>query len=154
MSRRGWLHHVEVWRDDATAVEGPWPWLLQQLGYVRTDTWATGCSWSPSEPEGGSSGGSDGGWGAGAYVVLESGADHVRGRSQRLRSGVNHLAFWAGTRAEVDALVAQAPGHGWRLLFAERHPHAGGPGHYAAYLEDEAGFEVELVAEQPPPTPR
>jgi hypothetical protein len=31
-------------------------------------------------------------------------------------------------------------------LFPERHPYAGGPDHYAAYLEDADGFEVELVA--------
>jgi len=27
-----------------------------------------------------------------------------------------------------------------------RYPHAGGPDHCAAYLENEDGFEVELVA--------
>jgi hypothetical protein len=32
------------------------------------------------------------------------------------------------------------------LLFPDRHPHAGGPDHYAAYLENTDGFEVELVA--------
>jgi hypothetical protein len=32
------------------------------------------------------------------------------------------------------------------LLFADRHPFAGGPDHYAASLEDGDGFEVELVA--------
>lgn len=31
-------------------------------------------------------------------------------------------------------------------MFADNHPHAGGPGHYAAYLENADGFEVELVA--------
>ena len=31
-------------------------------------------------------------------------------------------------------------------MFADRHPFAGGPDHDAAYLEDEQGFEVELVA--------
>ncbi len=50
---------------------------------------------------------------------------------------------------ELDALVTDAGAHGWRLLFADRHPYAGGPEHYAAYLEDAAGFEVELVAEPP-----
>jgi hypothetical protein len=30
-------------------------------------------------------------------------------------------------------------------LFQDRHPYAGGPEHYAAYLEDEQGYEVELV---------
>jgi hypothetical protein len=59
---------------------------------------------------------------------------------------VNHLAFHAGSRRDVDAMVVEAPAHGWSLLFTEAHPHAGGPDHYAAYLESPGGFEVELVA--------
>ena len=129
---RGRLHHLELWRDDAATADGPWSWLLQQLHHTLTDTWATGCSWSLGD----------------TYVVLESGADHTGGRTDRLRSGMNHLALWAGSRADVDALTAQAPQHGWRLLFADVHPHAGGPQHYAASLEDDAGFEVELVADE------
>jgi hypothetical protein len=42
--------------------------------------------------------------------------------------------------------VAEAPLHGWELLFPDRHPFAGGPEHRAAYLADEDGYEVELVA--------
>lgn len=130
---RGQLHHLELWRDDATDPDRPWAWLLQRLGYSLSDSWATGCSWSLGE----------------AYVVLESGADHVPGHADRLRSGMNHLALWAGSRADVDALTEQAPQHGWRLLFADLHPHAGGPQHYAAFLEDDTGIEVELVADEP-----
>jgi hypothetical protein len=37
---------------------------------------------------------------------------------------------------------------GFTLLFADAHPHAGGQTHYAAYLEDQAGFEIELVADE------
>lgn len=70
-------------------------------------------------------------------------------RYDRLRSGLNHIALWAGERADLDELVIDAAHHGWTLLFADEHPHAGGPDHYAAYLEDDAGFEVELVAEGP-----
>ncbi|MFH8661810.1 hypothetical protein [Streptomyces afghaniensis] len=66
-----------------------------------------------------------------------------------MRPGLNHLAFHAGTPADVDALVRDAPAHGWEPLFADRYPHAGGSGHYAAYLSDTDGFEVELVAEVP-----
>ncbi|MBK3643211.1 glyoxalase, partial [Streptomyces sp. MBT33] len=40
------------------------------------------------------------------------------------------------------------PAHGWLPLFGERFPYAGGPGHYAAYLVNSDGFEVELVAEE------
>jgi len=32
-------------------------------------------------------------------------------------------------------------------MFSDLHPHAGGPQHYAAYLENYDGFEVELVAD-------
>ena len=32
-------------------------------------------------------------------------------------------------------------------LFPERHPHAGGPDHYAAYLANTDGFEAELVSD-------
>jgi hypothetical protein len=32
-------------------------------------------------------------------------------------------------------------------MFTEQHPFAGGPKHYAAYLENADGFEAELVAD-------
>jgi hypothetical protein len=35
-------------------------------------------------------------------------------------------------------------------MFPERHPHAGGEQTYAAYLENTDGFEIELVAIEPP----
>ena len=53
----------------------------------------------------------------------------------------------AGSRADVDALAHDAPAHGWTALFAERYPYAGGPRHYAAFLANTDGFEVELVAD-------
>jgi hypothetical protein len=31
-------------------------------------------------------------------------------------------------------------------MFGDRHPYAGGERHYAAYLENVDGFQVELVA--------
>jgi hypothetical protein len=57
------------------------------------------------------------------------------------------LAFQAGSRPRVDELTAAAPGYGWSLLFTDTHPHAGGPDHYAAYLGNSDGYEVELVAD-------
>lgn len=117
--------------DDATSDHGPWPWLLRRLGYTLDSTWATGRTWVNGD----------------AYIVFESGAHHVRGRHDRLRSGMNHLALWGGTRDQVDAVVTEALQHGWTLMFPDRHPYAGGPDSYAAYLEDASGFEVELVAQ-------
>lgn len=110
---------------------------MQRLGYTADSTWETGRSWINGD----------------AYIVLKSGPAHVRGRHERLRSGMNHLALWAGTREEFDALVVDASRHGWSLRLVDEHPHAGGPDTYAAYLEDAAGFEVELVAEAWPKLP-
>ncbi|UWF78139.1 hypothetical protein JRG78_03685 [Microbacterium sp. EF45047] len=61
--------------------------------------------------------------------------------------GMNHVAFRGGTPSDVDELMEAAERHGWRALYRDRYPHAGGPEHYAGWLEDQAGFKVEIVAE-------
>ncbi len=113
-----------------------WGWLLGELGYVPFQSWERGRSWR----HGGAAT-------SGPYVVVEQSEAASSDRHERRRPGLNHLAFWAGSRADLDALVAAAPGYGWSLLFGDRHPYAGGPDHYAGYLEDGDGYEVELVAD-------
>ena len=81
------------------------------------------------------------------YLVLEQSPAMTSGQHQRRSPGLNHLAFHAGSRGDVDQLVNAAADHGWQLLFTDRHPFAGGPEHHAAYLQDDAGNEVELVAQ-------
>ncbi|MFF7442539.1 VOC family protein [Streptomyces sp. NPDC008122] len=126
----GALHHVELWVDDLPRAERSLGWLLGALGYEPFQSWEGGRSWALGS----------------CYLVVEQSPARAPGRHDRLRPGLNHLAFHAGDRSAVDRLAADAPAHGWRLLFADRHPYAGGEGHYAAYLENEDGFEVELVA--------
>ena len=57
----------------------------------------------------------------------------------------------AGTAAltAVSAPLAAAAENGWALMFADKHPHAGGPQTYAAYLSNTDGHEVELTASNP-----
>ncbi|MHA7284322.1 reverse transcriptase-like protein [Arthrobacter sp. TMS2-4] len=129
--RTGRLHHVEVWTKDLPAADASLGWLLERLGFPRKQSWKTGVSFGSEE----------------FYVVLESGLQVAAGGHDRRRPGVNHLAFHAGSRADVDLLARRAASHGWTLLFADRHPFAGGTDHYAAYLENAEGFEVELVAD-------
>lgn len=126
----GALHHVELWVPDLDRAVTSWGWLLPALGYRPFQDWPAGRSWRLGH----------------TYLVIEQSPDLHPGPHQRRRAGLNHLAFHVGYRDQVDALVDQAPRHGWRLLFADRHPYAGGQRHYAAYLEDADGFEVELVA--------
>lgn len=127
----GSLHHVEIWVRDLGAARSSMGWLFERLGFVPKDSWNDGASWA----------------GNGTYLVIEAGPDVAPGSHERRRQGVNHLAFNAGSRAEVDLLARRAASHGWSLLFGDRHPYAGGHDHYAAYLENSEGFEVELVAE-------
>ncbi|MDX3326370.1 MULTISPECIES: methyltransferase domain-containing protein [Streptomyces] len=126
----GRLHHIELWVPDLAEAEAEWGWLLGRLGHVPYQRWAHGRSWRRGD----------------GYVVVERSPDGSGGPHDRLRPGLNHLAFHVRDRAALDDLVAAAPGHGWRLLFPELHPYAGGSGHHAAYLENTAGYEVELVA--------
>jgi catechol 2,3-dioxygenase-like lactoylglutathione lyase family enzyme len=124
------LHHVELWVPDLSAAEKSWGWLLGELGWTPFQEWPAGRSWRLGD----------------VYVVVEE-SPALSGRSHdRLAPGLNHLAFHAGPAERVDALVAAAPAHGWSPLFPDRYPHAGGPVHYAGYLEDAHGYEVELVA--------
>jgi catechol 2,3-dioxygenase-like lactoylglutathione lyase family enzyme len=126
----GTLHHVEVWVPDLQRAIISWGWLLQQLGYTEFQNWPAGRSWQLGP----------------TYIVVEQSPALSAPDHDRRRPGLNHLAFHIDSMELVDALTTQAPQHGWTLLFPDRHPYAGGKDHYAAYLEDIDGFEVELVA--------
>jgi RimJ/RimL family protein N-acetyltransferase/catechol 2,3-dioxygenase-like lactoylglutathione lyase family enzyme len=127
------VHHVELWVADLPAAEATFGWLFAELGWREYQRWERGVSWRRGA----------------SYVVVEDSPAGTGARHERTAPGLNHLALHAGTRADVDRITAAAPDHGWRLMFADRHPHAGGPDHYAAYLENADGFEVELVATRP-----
>ncbi|OMH32986.1 VOC family protein [Tersicoccus sp. Bi-70] len=129
------LHHVELWTDDLTAAEPSFGWLLPALGFAadHDPDWPRGRIWRHE---------------SGVYLVLEQSPD-VTGPHDRLRAGLNHLAFRIADRPALDALRREAGEHGWHELFADRYPHAGGPDHTALFLENGQGVEVEIVAEGP-----
>ncbi|MET9518745.1 VOC family protein [Streptomyces sp. NPDC002994] len=126
----GVLHHIEVWVPDLNRSIESLGWLLESLGYTLFQSWDSGRSWRLGT----------------TYLVFEQSPDLTVDRHDRCRPGLNHLAFHVEDRTTVRALTAEARQHGWRLMFSDRHPHAGGEQHYAAYLENSDGFEVELVA--------
>jgi catechol 2,3-dioxygenase-like lactoylglutathione lyase family enzyme len=130
VSSVGLIHHVELWVSDLGRAERSWGWLLTALGYAPFQTWERGRSWRL----------------ASAYIVAEQSSDVVGGLHERRAPGMNHLAFHVGDRANVERLSRESLEHGWTVMFDDRHPYAGGPDHYAAYLENEDGFEVELCA--------
>lgn len=124
------VHHVELWVPDLDRAVASFGWLLGRLGWVEYQRWRHGVSWRAGT----------------SYVVLEQSPALTGHRHDRTLPGLNHLAVHGPSRAAVAALHAAAPDHGWRPLFADAFPHAGGPDHYAAFLENADGFEVEVVA--------
>ncbi|MDQ1125015.1 catechol 2,3-dioxygenase-like lactoylglutathione lyase family enzyme [Microbacterium sp. SORGH_AS 505] len=127
------FHHIELWVADLAVAQTEWGWLLAELGFARDSVWTEGESWSAG----------------GAYLTLTTSPNLSTTVHDRRAPGVNHLAFLGGSRADVDAIIAAAPDHGWRLLYQERYPHAGGPDHYAGWLENSAGAKAEIVADAP-----
>lgn len=130
----GSIHHIEIWVPSYERAVESYGWVLEALGYRESRNWENACSWQLGQ----------------TYIVIEESPAIVGGEHDRLRPGVNHLAFNAGSPEDLDRLVNGALGHGWALLFANQHPFAGGPEHHAAFLENEDGFEIELVADTKP----
>lgn len=127
----GALHHVELYVSDLPASIAFWGWLLGQLGYREYQQWEEGISWESGH----------------TYLVLVQTRDeHQQPPYHRCRTGLNHLAFHAGTRADVDRLTHELQQRGYRLLYEDRHPHAGGGTSYTAFFEDPDRIKVELVA--------
>jgi hypothetical protein len=125
------FHHVEVWVADLDAAQAEWGWLLTQLGFTCESAWSEGQSWAAG----------------GAYLTLTTSPNLTRSTHDRRSAGVNHRAFKGGTAGQVDGLMTSAQEHGWCPLYHERYPHAGGTEHYAGWLENSAGFKVEIVAD-------
>lgn len=127
------FHHLELWIADLASSKPSFDWLLCTLGWRATlvEGWDTGCIWTAP---------------SGEYLVLEQSAA-VAGTLNRLHAGMNHLALKVDQRELLDQIRAEASQHGWRELFSDLYPHAGGPDSVALYLENGEGFEVELVAQ-------
>lgn len=125
--RAGQLHHVELYASDLDASVDFWDWLLGELGYEPKEEWDGGRSWVNGP----------------TYVVLVRAADIDRPFDRR-SPGLNHLAFHAASREQVDELTAGVRERGdATVLYEDRHPFAGG--YYALYCEDPEGVKVEVV---------
>ncbi|MDY3678741.1 MAG: glyoxalase [Actinomyces urogenitalis] len=125
------VHHIELWTMSLEETAPSFDWLLTELGWLpdHDPAWPVGRIWRHPR---------------GVYLVLEQSPD-VSGAHDRTRAGLNHLALGARDREQLDNLRGQADQHGWREMFSERYPHAGGPDNTALYIENNEGFEIEVV---------
>jgi catechol 2,3-dioxygenase-like lactoylglutathione lyase family enzyme len=125
----GTLHHLELYVRDLEVSTAFWGWLLTELGYEPHQEWDEGCSFRRGD----------------TYLAFVQAAPEAHPLDRR-DAGVNHLAFHAGGPADVDRLTEAVRARGLRILYEDRHPHAGGADHYALFMEDPDGLKVELVA--------
>ncbi|HFI0645933.1 TPA: VOC family protein [Streptococcus suis] len=156
------LHHVEIYVSDLETSRAFYDFLLTKLGYSLYQEWEGGFSMALyydskslatkecleplmqfeqsenshplSRPE--------------QYLVfVQAPEDFLEAGYHRCRIGLNHLAFHAGTPDEIDQWRKEFLTRRVKLLYDDRYPHAGGPDHYALYLEDPDGIKIELVGE-------
>lgn len=125
------LHHVELYVSDLQRSLEFWAPFLTRLGYHESQRWPEGASYQS---------------GPTYLCFVQAPAAHLDAGYHRQRVGLNHLAFHASSRAQVDETAAWLREAGVTLLYDERYPYASGPGYYALYCEDPDRMKVELVA--------
>ncbi|WP_208560460.1 VOC family protein [Marinilactibacillus kalidii] len=129
--KKGVLHHIEFYVSDLKQSIDFWGWLLTELGYEIYQKWENGRSWKLDS----------------TYIVfVQVQKQFATIPYHRKQVGMNHLAFYASSRAHVDELTTLLSQKDVPILYADAHPYAGGPNHYAIYFEDPDRIKVEIVA--------
>jgi uncharacterized protein len=127
----GLLHHVEIYCADLKAKTDFWGWFLGLLGYHLYQDWPGGRSYRLGP----------------AYIVFVQTEQRFSGfEYNRCHPGLNHLAFHAASRQQVDDVTDLLKKRGAHILYENRHPYAGGQECYAVYFEDPDRMKVELDA--------
>ncbi|CAB3810060.1 Tn3 family transposase ISAau4 [Paraburkholderia fynbosensis] len=129
MAAPGSLHHLEI---NVSSLERSlrfWAPLLERFEYTEHQVWNGGRSYIRDT----------------TYLVFTQ-VDKVDGAYNRRNVGLNHLAFHAASQTQVDEITRWVKSNGYRVLYEDRHPFAGGPQHYALYCEDPDRIKVEIVA--------
>ncbi len=128
---QGLIHHIEINVSDLNKSIDFWGWLLAELGYELDQEWDSGQSFRIGD----------------TYIVFVQTEDKYKDIPyHRCRTGLNHLAFHAESRQQVDDLTKKLKEKDVLILYQNQHPFAGGKNHYAVFFEDPDRIKVELVA--------
>lgn len=126
------LHHIELYVTDVERSARFWTPFLALLGY-EAEPWSEGVNYVAGEQD--------------AYVCLvQAPREHLSAGYHRRRVGLNHLAFRARSRGQVDEVRAWVREAGYSLLYDGRYPFATAPGYYAVFCEDPDRIKLEVVA--------
>ena len=127
------LHHVEINVSNLKTTRTYYDNLLPLLGYEIYQEWPQGVSYKYGE----------------TYIVfVQTEEKHLEETYHRSRTGLNHLAFHAQSRKQVDDITDMLENQGIEILYKDRHPYAGGEHYYAVFFEDPDRIKLEIVAPQ------
>lgn len=128
---RGQIHHIEIYVSDLKRTVSFWEWFLKDLGYEVYQQWESGISFKLDD----------------AYLVfVQTEEKYLDVPYHRCRVGLNHMAFHASSREEVDEMTDKLKAKGMSILYPDRHPYAGGENYYAVFFEDPDRIKVEFAA--------
>lgn len=127
----GQLHHVEIYVSNLARSLEFWAWFLGALGYKKYQSWDQGESWRLGE----------------TYLVfVQADSRFLDFPFHRKRPGLNHLAFHARSREQIDELARQIRERGLKILYEDRPNQQSDGEPQTLYFEDPDRIKVELVA--------
>jgi len=125
------LHHVEINISNLQQSRYFYENLLPTLGYELYQEWSKGFSYKFGD----------------TYIVfVQTEEKYLEKTYHRGRVGLNHLAFHAQSRKQVDEMTVVLEKQGIPILYKNRHPYAGGENYYAVFFEDPDRIKLEIVA--------
>jgi catechol 2,3-dioxygenase-like lactoylglutathione lyase family enzyme len=125
------LHHIEINVSNLEKTKMFWGWIMSKLGYEIFQQWESGISWKQGS----------------TYIVfVQTLVQYLPSSYHRSQTGLNHLAFHASSKQQVDDMTLELVEKGVKILYSDRHPYAGGQNHYAVFFEDPDRIKVELIA--------
>ncbi|EGA88877.1 glyoxalase [Planococcus donghaensis MPA1U2] len=125
------LHHVELNVSNLVESKSFYSKLLPLLGYSLFQEWEEGFSYKA---------------GPTYLVFVQTEEKFLQIPYHRKETGLNHLAFHASSRAQVDEMTEKMKQLGARILYKDLHPYAGGPDYYAVFFEGPDRLKIEIVA--------
>ncbi|MDA9189611.1 VOC family protein [bacterium] len=126
----GLLHHVEIYVSSLRESKEFWGWFLGDLGYSEFQNWDSGVSYKLGS----------------CYIVFVQVEKKYKDIPyHRCGVGLNHLAFFAKSKNQIDEITQKLKEKKIEILYKEKHPFAGGPDSYALFFEDPDRIKVELT---------
>ncbi|MBK7158487.1 MAG: VOC family protein [Ignavibacteria bacterium] len=130
----GIIHHIEIYVSDLERTILFWEWLLtKKFTYEIFQKWDSGISFKLGE----------------TYIVfVQTEKKYLSNPYNRKNTGLNHLAFHCSSKEFVDTLTKELKEKNINILYADKHPYAGGENYYAVFFEDPDRIKVEVVADE------